>query len=164
MKYPVYGVATASVVGLLAVCALGVSATGWAETPDAGTPGNQSTPPTAAAPITPAAPASQPPQANTDAKPPALAASPGCPPAPVHKHVARYHSHYRSHGSSTASAWGYQSQTGAMAIAPTQVVAVTPPPVYIAPPPPPPAPLWYAAPGWRPWFPGRWHVGWARRW
>ncbi|HVH78808.1 MAG TPA: hypothetical protein VM782_05420 [Stellaceae bacterium] len=165
MKRVVYGLSAASVLALSA--AMTLSPTGWAQAPADEAPGNS---PTATAPVAPAKPTTSTnpaPQANTAAKPPALASSPVCP--PVHKHVARVQHHYRRHLASNMSMWETRSETTevedipvtVVEQVPTQLVEVVPPPVYMEPPPPP-AP--YVAPGPVPWAPAPWQRRWERDW
>ena len=164
MKHHFFGVAL--------VGALGLSATGWAQAPaTGGASANQPMTPAPTAPATPAttppattppaatppaATANQAPQANTTAKPPALASSPVCP--PVHRRVA--HHYYRGHTASRTSVYESGWESGEMAEGASQIVQVAPPPVYYEPPPPPP--VWDAPAPPRPWYPAPWHARWWR--
>lgn len=159
MKYFAYGVATA---GMVAVAATAVS---WA----AEAPGNANPADTAANTAGQASAPVQPPQAAapgqsapSQEKNQALASSPTCPPAPVHRHVAYHHRvvHSTVRSETYAASYGGYSTAGSYGAQYTVAAAPPPPPAYY---PPPPMPVWYAS--WpRPWFGGPWHHWWHRRW
>ena len=144
MRYYICGAAAAGMAVLAATAA------GFAQTQPAGNT------PAATAPTPPATPATPSPAAPAVDKPQALAASPGCPPAPVHRRVA-YHHRVRSRVSSWGMTASYNSAELVAAAPPAP-----PPPVYYAPPPI--TPVWYG-PGPRPWFGGPWLGGpWWHHW
>lgn len=147
----------AAMVGMVALAATAAS---WA----ADAPGTTNPTTGSATPAGQAAAPTQTPQASppgqpapSDQKPQALAATPTCPPAPVHRHVAYHHRVVHStvgsetYTASYSSAGSYGAQYAVAAAPP-------PPPVYYAPPP---VPVWYA-PGPRPWFGAPWHRWWHR--